>query len=262
MSKAKLQISRKQLADFLSDPDAIKLFERLFSTVDGLYDESNIVSLLVIDADATLSGTDTEIVVNTSDAVTITIPSDLPVGHDIKITRAVASTNAVTVATSGSETIEGAATLVTHGATVASTLNNAEVVIKKVSDTAWSFVAGEISGSNANGSYIKFGDGTMECRGWGYISTPGGAIIYTTAFTFPANFILDTDIDLIPGSIGTKSTGIPTSRKDINSLPASVVITGTASSVSGGTMAARWSSAFGAANYYSVFSYVAIGRWK
>jgi hypothetical protein len=36
MSDAKLLITRKQLADFLKDPDAIKLFERLFSVVDGI----------------------------------------------------------------------------------------------------------------------------------------------------------------------------------------------------------------------------------
>jgi hypothetical protein len=80
---------------------------------------------------------DRNLIITTSDAVTITIPEGLPIGTDLKISRTVASTNAVTVAKTGSDTIEGGSTFITHGVFESSTENSSEVIIKKVSDTVW-----------------------------------------------------------------------------------------------------------------------------
>jgi len=109
-----------------------------------------------------------DVMVTVADAVTITITAGLPIGTETRIMRTVASANAITVARSGSETIEGGTTFITHGAQVASTGNYAEVVLKKISATAWMFVRGEVSGSNSNGSWVKYGDGTMVQ--WGLVA--------------------------------------------------------------------------------------------
>ena len=99
---------------------------------------------------------DRTLIITTADAVIITIPEGLPVGTDLKISRTVASTNAVTVAKTGSDTIEGGATFVTHGAFAASTLNDAEVVIKK------KFVSGIVSGSTSDGMYTQYPNGDLH----------------------------------------------------------------------------------------------------
>jgi len=161
---AKLQLSRQQLSEFLKDPEAIKVMERLLSIGNGIRD--NIFSqTLTITANTTIGLLDHLILIDTANAITVTIPAGCPIGHEVKITRLVASTNAVTVVRSGTETIEGGTTFITHGATVASTLNNSEVVLKKVLATAWRFVGGEISGSNANGLWTKFSNGMLICHG-------------------------------------------------------------------------------------------------
>ncbi len=158
---AKLQLTRQQLAEFLKDPEAIKVMERLLAIGNSIRD--NIFSqAITITSNTTIGLLDHLVLIDTANAVTITIPEGCPIGHEIKITRLVASTNAVKVARSGTETIEGGATFITHGSTVASTLNNSEVVLKKISATSWQFVGGEISGSNANGFYVKYANGTME----------------------------------------------------------------------------------------------------
>jgi hypothetical protein len=113
----------------------------------------------------TLGLLDNSVLVNTAAAVTITIPAGCAIGHEIRIMRTVTSANAITVARSGSETIEGATTFITHGSWAATTLNLSEVVLKKVFSTEWRFVGGEISGSTSIGSYIKYPSGVMRQRG-------------------------------------------------------------------------------------------------
>jgi hypothetical protein len=110
----------------------------------------------------TILETDSLILVNTASAVTLTLTAGLPIGKTISIMRTVASTNAVTVARSGSETIEGSTSFVTHGATGSASLNNQIVRITKTGATTWEFTDGIISGYvSGRGWYIKFGDGTM-----------------------------------------------------------------------------------------------------
>jgi hypothetical protein len=133
--------------------------------------------------------------VTTSDAVTLTIPSGLPVGHQYRIKRAVSSSNGISVACSGSETIEGLTSFTVQGSKVSAVLDTGEAVIEKVSSTSWACVGGQVSGSNSNGSWVKFSNGTMEC--WGIISgrvvgptTAYGYGAYTDTDTyFPAQFI-------------------------------------------------------------------------
>lgn len=100
------------------------------------------------------------VLVESADATTITIPEGLPVLRSLRVLREVAATSAVTVETEGSETIEGLGSLVTHGPYVASTLNNAEVTLRKVSETEWLFTEGVISGSNGGENWQRFPDGT------------------------------------------------------------------------------------------------------
>jgi hypothetical protein len=104
--------------------------------------------------------------VTTADAVTLTIPAGLPIGHQYRIKRTVSSANGISVARSGSETIEGLTSFTVQDSKVSATLDTGEVVIEKVSSTAWAFVGGQVSGSNSNGTWIKFSDGTMEQ--WGH----------------------------------------------------------------------------------------------
>jgi hypothetical protein len=73
-------------------------------------------------------------------------------------------------------------------------LDTGEVVVEKVSNTAWSFVGGQISGSNSNGYWIKFSDGTLEQWGSNARSI-GNTVAYGTGTyaqpttNFPTAFI-------------------------------------------------------------------------
>lgn len=141
-----------------------------------------------IDADYEVADGVVTVFVDTASALTITIPEGYNVGHSIVVSRISTSASAITLAGSGSETIEGAATFVTHGTTVSAVLNLSEVVLKKVSSTVWRFVRGAVSGSNSNGSYVKFSDGTMQC--WGTWSVSGGSVAsFTFTVTYPVSFI-------------------------------------------------------------------------
>jgi hypothetical protein len=99
--------------------------------------------------------------VTTSDAVALTIPAGLPIGHQYRIKRTVSSANGISVARSGSETIEGLTSFTVQDSKVSATLDTGEVVIEKMSSTAWSFVGGQVSGSNSNGTWIKFSGGMI-----------------------------------------------------------------------------------------------------
>ncbi|MFA5130488.1 MAG: hypothetical protein WC477_06290 [Patescibacteria group bacterium] len=123
------------------------------------------IGLKEITGNYTVTADDHTIIVNTASAVTITIPDGLPQGFDLCISRTLASTASVTVAMSGSETVEGASSFVTHGAFAASTMNDAEVTIRKKTTTDWRFVGGEITGSNGNGSYKYTSNGELRQRG-------------------------------------------------------------------------------------------------
>lgn len=158
------------------------------------------IGLKEITGNYTVTADDHTIIVNTASAVTITIPDGFTLGFDLCISRSLASTNAVTVAMLGDETIEGAATFVTHGAFAASTLNDADVVLRKKAAADWRFVGGVIAGSTATGWYQKHADGTMRQRSVsisktssgelsGYYGTTAGALFYgDAAWIFPVEF--------------------------------------------------------------------------
>lgn len=214
---AKLQLTRQQLAEFLKDPETIKVMERLLAIGNSIRD--NIFSqAITITSNTTIGLLDHLVLIDTANAVTITIPEGCPIGHEIKITRLVASTNAVTVARSGTETIEGGATFITHGSTVASTLNNSEVVLKKISATSWQFVGGEIIGSNTNGSYVQYANGTMICYVKKQTRIPVGYVIYEGSWpkAFNSDYVVGSmsaseGINFIAGAKYTCTLAAPSS---------------------------------------------------
>jgi hypothetical protein len=144
-------------------------------------------TLSTVSANTALDSNACIIEVTTADAVTLTIPSGLSIGHQYCIKRTVASANGISVITSGSETVEGGTSFTVQGSKVSATLDTGEVVLEKVSSTAWAFVGGQISGSNSNGTWIKFSDGTMICQ-IGFTAVSGGATNYVS---LPKKFIVD-----------------------------------------------------------------------
>lgn len=148
----------------------------------------------VVSADATLVVANSSVIVTTADEVDLTLPDGFAVGTVFRISRTVASHHLIQVLTN-TEHIEGAHAFTTHGEFVGDTGNLGVVTIKKVTATTWFFVDGVVSGSNTNGSWIKFGDGTMEC--WGIVEQTNYTFAATTniftaqtaTFTIPQNFI-------------------------------------------------------------------------
>lgn len=103
------------------------------------------------------------------------------------------------------------------------------------------------TGSNGNGTYIRYADGTMICRHTSTVLTSNtafGSLFYSTAyaFTFPAQFV------------GTPS--IVTSAMSPNGYFAWTAAEGPASNAQ---FAARTISGSGSATGY--ITYVAVGRW-
>lgn len=112
-------------------------------------------------------------------------------------------------------------------------------------------------GSNSNGSYIKFGDGTLVCWGWGFMPWPSGSSISETV-TFPYAFI-DTNYYVNVSVAGYKTTD-PASLADtadvsnawasfriLTSATMTVILTYTTAVTSG---------------HRCLYSWKSIGRWK
>ena len=190
------------------------------STVEKIITD-NIIRLVEVSADYTLLAIDETVIITTADTITLTIPEGLPVGKSFKISRTVASTNAVTVARSGSDAIEGGASFVTHGAFAASTLNPAEVVIKQVTAGVWLFVAGivlsSIAASGIHGvkTCYEYPDGSMDAYGttdiaFSSASTVVQQVAFPVEFTSPPEFIFSLDVPvsvyLIPISAGARTS--------------------------------------------------------
>lgn len=140
-----LYVSYKTIGDYASVSSS-RLIQIGYKEITGNY---------------TVTANDRTIIVNTASAVTITLPEGLPIGFDVDIMRLVASTNAVTVAKTGSDTIEGGSTFITHGAFASSTLNDQKVTIQKKSSTSWKFVSGVVKGSTSAGTYRKYPERTL-----------------------------------------------------------------------------------------------------
>lgn len=110
------------------------------------------------------------------------------------------------------------------------------------------------TGTNANGTYVKFADGSMVCRG--KFSMPAQALsaAVSVAATFPASFI-DATYDLDYSPIATAgSSGV---QSDVGSSNCNgVYLAKTASGVTFLSYSYKYAISYGV-NY----SYVAWGRW-
>lgn len=154
-----LYVSYKTIGDYGSS-GTVRLISIGYEEVTGNY---------------TVTADDRTLVVTTASAVTITLPEGMPLGFDVCISRTVASTNSVTVARSGSDTIEGVASFITHRAFASSTLDNSVVGIIKKSSTNFGFsikpvirlhVAQQSSGISANNP-LKFASTVVDSHsGW------------------------------------------------------------------------------------------------
>jgi len=156
-----------------------------YTTVGDLDSIENIMEIsngiTVVTGNYTILGTDKKIVVNTASAISLTITEGLSLYKDIEIQRIVASTNAITLLRSGSETIDGATSFITHGALTASTLNPEVVRITKTSSTTWKWVAGVVMANigtgitrkNPSGFHVAYYTGTTP-------ATAGTAINFDT----------------------------------------------------------------------------------
>lgn len=118
-------------------------------------------------------------------ARTVTLPAAASAGSGFKVVikKTDSSANTVTIDGNGSETIDGAATKVLR-------LQNQSVAL--ICDgTGWRVMAeGSVfeSGSNANGEYVRFADGTQICWRDGATATMMAATTMLFNWTLPASF--------------------------------------------------------------------------
>jgi hypothetical protein len=120
------------------------------------------------------------------------------------------------------------------------------------------------SGSNANGSYIKFGDGTMEQWGWGYVTGDGLASI-NASITLPTSFHSTNYIPLAH-AIGYKTPGTPPSSPADSAGNTLQIVSG-ARIAAGNSIIIQWLAGLGGVtvmslNYFFLHAWSAIGRWK
>ena len=114
-----------------------------------------------------------------------------------------------------------------------------------------------VDGSNSNGSYIKFGDGTLVCWGWGFMPWPSGSSISETV-TFPYAFI-DTNYYVNVSVAGYKTTD-PASLADtagVSNAWASFRILTSATM----TVILAYTTAV-TSGHRCLYSWKSIGRWK
>lgn len=169
------------------------------------------------------------VLVNTANAVTLTISADHPLYKRIEIQRLVASTNAVTVARSGSETINGATSFITHGEEASSKLNKNIIELIKTGSTEWTWTSGIVSGSTTGKSWKKDHTGysiyryvTTLASGAGQVTTVthglnntritgvvGGSFYYgSSGNRFPLNYIAEDGTRGAHVSVIITNTGI------------------------------------------------------
>jgi len=175
------------------------------SDILALYNLFPNIPTRTITANYTLQADDVLILVNTNNAITITVPTGLKVGRGFTVKRVSSGLTANGITLSfGTNTIYGATSIVIFGNSIAKTSKYTEQYsFLQTTSTAWELVAGEDAGSNANGSYKKRIDQHIEQ--WGRIvqsvtglsgetnnfgSTSGTiyTVNYLDAYTFPAPF--------------------------------------------------------------------------
>jgi len=115
------------------------------------------ISQTTITSTYTIENSEKLVLVNTNNAVTINIPTGLPIGKELEVQRVSSglTTNAVTLSFTG-ETIYAASSIALFGNTLAKFVKYTEhFVIRKITSTTWELIAGEDSGANTNGDYIN-----------------------------------------------------------------------------------------------------------
>jgi hypothetical protein len=126
------------------------------------------------------------------------------------------------------------------------------------------------SGNNSNGYYIKFSDGTMMQRGWGYVYGNGGNYV-TKVINYPIAFI-DNNYDIVASSIGFKAdtggTTPPTNQRNISGADIQFVASASSNNLTSATIfVSGLQAADGVTNYAMstnqdyLFSWTATGRW-
>lgn len=120
----------------------------------------------------------------TGGAFTITLPdvADVPSGFFIVVKKTDTGANAVTIATTAGQTIDGASTRLLR-------MPQQSVALLRTGATWLVIAEGNItqSGSNPNGDYVRHADGTMHA--WGSITvTPVANTLTTGTVTFPLAF--------------------------------------------------------------------------
>ena len=132
---AKITISDLPVANALTGAEEIPIKQDGLTkkvTLNLLPDLAAAGEIVTLTADATLDPLVRLVLVNTASAIAITIPADLPIGHEVSIQRIVDGAN-ITVNRSGSETILG-------GTSTTIPANKAffgTTVYRKVTVTAW-----------------------------------------------------------------------------------------------------------------------------
>jgi len=122
-------------------------------------------SIQTFTSNSPVPSTQKYIPVNTDNAITLIISNKYALYDEIEVQRISSglTANAVTLSFTG-ETINGASSIALFGNTVAAkTVKYTErFVLRKITSTAWELVAGEDSGANANGSYVKSYNKTLR----------------------------------------------------------------------------------------------------
>jgi hypothetical protein len=115
------------------------------------------------------------------------------------------------------------------------------------------------SGGDSDASYVKYFDGTLRCRGWGYVTWTSGATSKTKSITIPLACI-DATYDVSVTMIGAKDTN-PTARTDTDA--ASTNASGSALIVSATSFTVVVSAPTGPTDTKRrMFSWMLTGRWK
>ena len=170
-----LYVTYKTIGDYASST-TIRSFDAEYTNVTGDY---------------TVQAGDRYLRVSTASAITITIPDTMPDNWPLTFSRTVASANAVTVATSGAETVEGGASFVVIGSKAAAMLDLSEVSLRKVASAEWRFIGGIINGSDANGKYELYPSGRSKESGYAATNESDAVTNHTKDITFPKEFYND-----------------------------------------------------------------------
>ena len=236
------------LAD-VTDIDARTTLDVYSRAEDTTLLAANRLALIKTTAvDYTILDTDGFTDILASGTTTITLPAVANnEGRDITILNS--GTGAVTL----SGTIDGAV-----NPTLDSQYDRAVISAR---GGVWYFKDYLSHGSNSNGSWVKFGDGTITQRGWGYVTGNGTGSIAITV-TLPYN-MLNTTYDVSATSLGFNSTNVPASRADVTG-PASqnIEVQRSASTAQINLVAISLAGAVLAVGSYILFSFVIFGSWK